>query len=172
MELNARKKNKENGFTLIELLLYISLASLILLAVSSVMVTTFEIRQKEHLIGEVEEQGALAAYTIENYLRGARSIISPIQNYSQNHFQIDRTVAQGNSSVQIFEKEGVLFVQEGAETPQVLTTSPVQVTEVEFKNISLPNTKGLIEYHFTLTASDASGRAEYHKSFTGGAAVR
>ena len=65
------------GFTLIELLLYVSLAAIMLLAVSVILSILLQTRVKNQTIAVVEQEGRAAIQAMTQSIRNAQSINSP-----------------------------------------------------------------------------------------------
>jgi type II secretory pathway pseudopilin PulG len=161
----------KKGFTLIELLLYVSLSGIILFTASGILTTLFEVRQKDRVIQEVEEQGILVSYTIDSYIKNAQTVTLPVQYFKSDHLNLYRYTETTSGSVDLYVKDGQIVVKEGSGNPTSLTSKQVVVSDLSFHNTGVPNTRGFINYTFTVLSQDVSGRIAYKKVFSGGAAV-
>jgi type II secretory pathway pseudopilin PulG len=161
----------KKGFTLIELLLYVSLSGIILFTASGILTTLFEVRQKDRVIQEVEEQGILVAYTIDTYIKNTQSILAPVQYTTSDRLNLYQYNENTSGSVSVYIQDGQLLTQEGAGNPVSLTSKQVVVSDLSFHSTGVPNTRGFISYTFTVLSQDVSGRISYKKVFSGGAAV-
>jgi len=72
----------KKGFSLVELLLYISIASILLLAISVFFSFLLRARIKNQVIAEVEQQGLSVMHLMTQTTRNAEAIILPVQSVS------------------------------------------------------------------------------------------
>lgn len=164
---------KQSGFTLIELLLYVVVAAVILSAISLFIALVLEARVHNQVITEVEEQGRQAVQVVAQTLRNAESISDP--PVGSVGISLAARLSDGANSPTVFTvNNGVLFVKEGARATIPLTNSRVIVTNLTFRNLSLPNTPGTVRFQFTLTHVNPDGRMEYNYAqiFRGSATIR
>lgn len=163
----------KKGFTLIELLLYVSIAALLLLAISAFSATLLSARVKNQTIAEVEQQGAQALAMITQTVRNADSITSP--GITAGATSLVLAVTPAASSPTVFDvSAGALRIKQGAGATMPLTNSRVVASNPIFSNMSRINTPGTVRIQFTLAAVNNSGRNEYSftKTFTGSATLR
>lgn len=164
---------RSRGFTLIELLLYISLTSIMVATISTFVFLTLQVRVKNQVILEVEQQGQQAMQRITQVIRNASSISSPAQGASGTSTTL--TVLPAANSPTVFDLQtGALRITQGAGSPVVLTNARVTVSGLTFTNTSRSATSRDLRIVFTLSAVNASGRNEYDfsKTFTSTAHVR
>ena len=169
----TRNPHATKGFTLIELLLYISIVSIILLAISTFLSTLLESRVKNQTIAEVEGQGAQVMQLITQTLRNAATINSPSIGASSSTLSLD-TYTGANNPTTLDISGGVIRIKESASAVVSLTNSRVTASALLFQNLSRAGTPGTIRISFTLTQVNPSGRNEYNfsKTFTGSATLR
>ena len=163
----------KKGFTLIELLLYVSIASIILLATSVFLSTLLESRIKNQTIAEVEQQGLQVMQLITQTVRNAEAITAPTVGTSASSVTLDVITVASDPTV--FDlSSGVLRITEGAGSAVALTNSRVTVSALTFQNLSRTSTPGTIRIQFTITHVNPSGRNEYNfsKTFIGSATLR
>ena len=159
--------NKHGGFTLIELLLYIILAVIVLTAVSALFFLLLQTQAKNQTIAEVEQQGMQIMQIITQKIRNAAIINTPIQGTSSISLSIEA------APIIFDESNGILRITEnGITTP--LTSSRLIVSNLNFYNLSLTATPGIIRISFTLTRANPEGKNEfeYSKTFYGSASLR
>jgi len=171
--MKSDKNIKRKAFTLIELLLYIGLAGFILLATSVFYFETLRSRVKNQTITEVEQQGTMAMETITQAIRNSDSVTAPVVATSGSSLTITSTVPAQNPTV-INVTSGSIKIAEGATAAVELTTPKVTVSSLNFQNLSMSLTPGIIKVSFTVTYINNSGRNEYDfsKTFTGAASLR
>lgn len=165
-------KNRR-GFTLIELLLYVSITGLLLLSVTIFFSLLFQVRIKNQVIAEVEQQGMQVMQIMTQTIRNAENITAPTQGGSDASLSID--VLTSSSDPTVFALSGgVLQITEGTATPISLTNSRVTVSDLTFQNLSRTSTPGTVRITLTITAVNPSGRNEYNftKTFVGSATLR
>lgn len=161
---------QQKGYTLIELLLYIVIIGSLLVPLTYFFGMTTEARVKAQSITEVQDQGVAAMDYITQTIRNATSITAPAAAASSNSLTI--VVPTASLSPTVFSLNGTtLQVKEGSATNVALTSSDVQVSGLTFKNLSRAGTSGIIQVSFTVTRTNAGGRAEfdYQKTFVSSA---
>ncbi len=161
------------GFTLIELLLYVSIASILLLATSAFLFALLESRTKNQTIAEVDQQGIHVIQLITQAARNAETITAPTVGTSASSLTLDVITAASDPTV-IDLSSGVIRITEGAGSAVELTNSRVTASGLTFQNLSRASTPGTIQIQFTLTYVNPSGRNEYDftKTFISSATLR
>lgn len=155
------KKAKNTGFTLIEMLIYISLASLVLLAIAGFFQISLSSRVKSKTIAEVEQQGIQILNLINQYAINATAINSPGVGSSGNSLSLQMPDAGSNPTVFSFGS-GDLLVTEGVSPSVTLNSSNVEVNSVKFENLSQANTPGLIRVEISLSHVNNSNQPEFY----------
>lgn len=171
MEKTILKNPK--GFTLIELLLYVSITSLLLMAVSFFLATLLEARIKNQTIAEVEQQGLQVVQQMTQAVRNASAINAPAQGANGALLSLGSYIS-GSNPVVFDLSSGVLRIKEGANGEIPLTNSRVIISDVVFSNLSRTGTPGSIQIKFTLTHVNTENRNTYNfsKTFTASASLR
>ncbi len=161
------------GFTLIELLLYVGIASIMLLVISTFLSTLLESRVKNQTIAEVEQQGVQVMQMITQTLRNADTINSPTAGVSAASLSVNTYTSINNPTV--FDLSGgVIRIKEGTGAVVSLTNTRVTASALNFQNLSRTSTPGTMRISFTLAQVNPSGRNEYNftKTFIGSATLR
>lgn len=161
------------GFTLVELLLYIALTTIMVGTTSVFLFLTLQVRIKNQIINEVEQQGQQAMQRITQVVRNAVTLTSPSIGASGSSVTLTVT-PPGNSSTVFDLSAGVLRIAEGAGSPVALTNARVTASALTFTNTSRSAASEDLRVQFTLTSVNSSGRNEYDftKTFTTTAHVR
>jgi prepilin-type N-terminal cleavage/methylation domain-containing protein len=161
------------GFTLLEVLLYVSIFGILILSISGFFSLIINSRSKGQVIMEVQNQGGYLVNFITQKIRNAEGVNSP--TIGSNNTSLSLDVVDISDDPTIFNISGdVLYVAEGAGSPVNLTNSRVLISSVNFNNVSLANSPGLISFQFTLSHINPEGRQEYEysKTFYGSASLR
>lgn len=164
--------NKKSGFTLIELLLYIAISAMILLATSIILSMLLESRVKNQTIAEVEQQGIQIMQIITQTIRNSSVINSPAIGTSAPSLSLNTSLASTTPTV--FDLSGgVVRIKEGINNVISLSNTKINISNLNFVNLSRAGTPGVIRISFTISAINLSNRNEYSftKSFTGAAAL-
>jgi prepilin-type N-terminal cleavage/methylation domain-containing protein len=163
----------KKGFTLIEMLLYISILSIIVLALSSFMFMTYSSRIKSTVISEVEQQGSQTMNIIAQNIRNASGITGPIAATSATSLTLTEYIGSLSPTV-IAQSGNKIQITEGTNPAIDLTSNRVIVSNLSFSNLSRPNTPGVIQVKFNLTHINPDNRGEYSysKDFTTTASLR
>ena len=163
----------KKGFTLIELVIYIAIAAAILLAIGSFWTSIVNSRIKNQVIIETEQQGSQVMQQITQTIRNAEDINSPTQGNSASILSLG--VSDPAEDPTIFDLvDGVIRITKGSNDPVDLTSSAVEVTSLNFSNLSNDDTPGTIRVEFSLEYLSDSDRAEYDwsQTFYGSASLR
>lgn len=173
MQLFNMFPKKLQGFTLIELLLSLSIAAVILLAVSVFLSLLLQARIKSQAIAEVEEQGTHILSRVTQAVRNAQAIISPAPGGSSSALTLD--MMQASQDPTVFNTSGgVILMNEAGSSFIPLVNSRISVSSAAFQNLSRPGTPGTIRIKLILSHVNPEGRNEYSytKTFYGSASVR
>ncbi|MBT4277762.1 hypothetical protein HOD96_03410 [Candidatus Falkowbacteria bacterium] len=165
--------SNSNAFTLIELILYIGIASILLVTISSFLFILLESRVKNQTIAEVEQQGIQAMQIITQTIRDAEGVNSPTQGTSGSTLSLD-VITAGNDPTVFDLSSNTLQITEGSGGAVSITNSRIIVSDLTFRNLSYSNAQGAIKIEFTLTHINPEGRQEYgySKTFYGSASIR
>ncbi len=175
MEKQQLISNKltSRGFTLLELLLYVSLATLLLLATALFLSLLLESRVKNQTIAEVEQQGVRVMQTITQTLRNASVLNTPTRGISTSSLSLDTITSANNPTV--FSVVGsTIFLTKGSANAVPLTNSRVGISGLIFSNLSRLGTPSVMHVQFTLSAINTTGINEYDysRTFYGDASLR
>jgi prepilin-type N-terminal cleavage/methylation domain-containing protein len=166
---------KQAGFTLIELLLYVSIVGTLLMSVTLFFVTTTNSLVKNQTVSEVDQQGQYAMELITQTIRNANSITLPTAG-SAASASLTLVVPTGSLSPTVFNLDGsnALQIKEGTAAELPLTNSKVQISNLQFTNLTRSSTPGIVQVSFTVSRVNSTGKSEYsyQKTFTSSAALR
>jgi len=140
---------KNKGFTLIELLLYISLSSIIIFITAMFLMTLLEVRVKNQTIATVDQEGNQAMSIMTQSLRNATAINSPAVAGQGSTLSLTTGVA-GKDPTIFTLSSGVITMQEGASAAVPLTSNLVVISNLNFRNLSRPDTPGNVDITFTV----------------------
>lgn len=162
------------GFTLVEMVLYVSLFSIILLAVSTFLTDLLSSRVRSQSITEVNQQGLQTMSLITQTIRNGRSIQVPAIGTSSSTLSI--TTATPILNPTVFNlATGTIRIKEGSNSAISLTNSRISVSNLLFENVSSSSsTEKIIRVSFRVDYRNLSGKSEYSytKNFTGSATLR
>jgi type II secretory pathway pseudopilin PulG len=164
----------QKGFTLVEMVLYVSLCSIILLALSTFLSFLLGARVRSQAITEVNQQGFQVMYQITQTIRNGRSIQVPSIGSSASTLSVTTGVPLLNPTV-FSVSSSTFMIQEGGASAVPLTNARVQISALTFQNISsASSTDKIIRISFTINYINPQGREEYSftKTFNGSATLR
>lgn len=167
-----KNKEKQAGFTLIEVVLYIGLSAILLSSLGVLVNVSYQIRARQQVISEVEQQGTAAIQIISQIIRNASSITSPAAGTSATSITLE--VPGVIKTPTVFSlSETALQITEST-TSTSLTNSRVQASALLFKNLSAASTSGTVKFQFTLdhTNLNSTPQFTYSKVFYGSASLR
>lgn len=168
-----RNQRPHHGFTLIELLLYISISSVLLLALSLFLSMLLESRVKTQTLAEVDQQGVQVMQMIMQAVRNADTINAPTLGVGATSLSIN-TVTPALNPTTFDLSGGVIRVTEGLGSAVALTNARVVASDLTVTNLSRASTPGIVRVQFTLTYVNNTGRPEYDytKTFYASASLR
>jgi len=172
MHKNIKIKNKQ-GFTLVELMLYIVITTGIIFSFIAFLQTILEARVKNQTIAEVEQNGMQIIQIINQTVRNATAITTPLQGATGATLTL--TVPMGVNSPTIFDLlTGNLRIKEGTGANIALSSPRITVSGLSFQNVTRGGTPGSVKYQFTVTYVNPSGKNEYNftRTFYASASVR
>ena len=165
--------SNQKGFTLIETLLYISIAAVIMIAMSTLLTIALQSRVKNQTIAEVEQVGSRALNLITQTIRNSEGINLPTKGASATTLSVD--VLEPANDPTVFDLFGsTLQITEGVNSAVALSADNVAISSLVFKNFARANTSDLIQVQFTVAYKNPENRQEYDyaKTFTASASVR
>lgn len=160
---------KLKGFTLIEIVLYIGLASLVFLSISSLFSTLLQSNLKSRAISEAESNAVQIIQQITQTVRNATGINSPGTGSSAPALSV--SVPTGSLSPTVFDlSAGTIRMQEGVNPISNLSSNVVTVSALSFKNLS----GNSVQFSFIISRNNPEGRAElnYTQTYNGAATIR
>lgn len=169
----AHNSMNTKAFTLIELLLYVTISSLVILAITGFSWNLFLTRVRARTQQEVNQNLRLAADRISFEIRNATSINSvSASSISLNASESARTPTVIDLS------GGQIRLGQGSSgscpstSPCPLTSNLVNVSNLSFTNLSSNSASLHLRFSFTLFKNN--GRPEYHynQTYTGSAELR
>ena len=164
---------RQSGFTLLEVVLVMAVGSVVLLVVSQLMSLVLGSYAKQQRITEVEQQGSMVLHQILQTVRTSQEIQSPSTGAVASSLSLTMRDGGQNPTVYDVANQSVR-ITEGSASPVVLTSPRVQVSNLVFRNVSRPGTRGSIKVEFTIQPSSSGGQAEYtySKTMYGAASLR
>jgi prepilin-type N-terminal cleavage/methylation domain-containing protein len=163
----------QSGFTLLELLLYMAILVVILVAIVGLLRMLMEVRVKNRLTSEVQEQGQLIVYELNRAIKNGSSITTPTAGVSGATLTM---VMQDNtiSPTTVTLTGSQITMKQAAGAAVALNNTLVTPSSLSFTNLTRSGTFGTVSYSFILTAVNASGISEfsYSSTFYGGATLR
>jgi len=170
---NNKTLKLNRGTTLIEVLLYIVIASILLGVISAFTFVLLSSRVKNQTISEVNSQGVFISEMIERTIRSGEAVNTPLIGTSSETLSVD--VLNSSLDPTIFSlSSGVLYVKEGFASNIALSNSKVVISNLIFRNLSIPSTPGSVHFSFNISHVNNAGRNEfsYSKTFAGSASIR
>lgn len=149
---------KKNGFTLIEIILYIGIVSFLLISIIIFLSTSLSSRIKNQTIIEVENQGKHIISIINQEIREAREIISPLPGSGSNSLNL---ISNNGNNLIINLNNSKVTLTINTNEPISLNNNLVAVSDLSFFNYSQTDNTHLIQTTFTINKLSSSTRQEY-----------
>jgi competence protein ComGC len=146
----CHKNMQEKGFTLFETLIYISILIVLLTVFLNFI---WEISYGNIKIAEIEEvqqNGRIAMENITRAIQGSLSVNNPVVGVSDSILSLE--VSDKKLNPVVFDVvSGVLRVSRENDGPYDITNSLVVVQNIQFTNISYPNTPDTVRIEMTIS---------------------
>ncbi|MEK7620707.1 MAG: prepilin-type N-terminal cleavage/methylation domain-containing protein [Patescibacteria group bacterium] len=153
------------GFTLVELLVSLGLASILLLVILSIFLSSIRSQTTQRSVAEVEQQGAMVMELITQTLRNAQAITSPAVGASASSLTVD--VVDATEDPTVFDlSSNQIRITRGVGSPITLTSTLLTASAITFTNVSTTDSSGAVKIEFTLSHGD------YDETFYGTASLR
>lgn len=152
-----KTRPKFKGVTLIEVLLYIAIASSVLLSISMVFSTVISVRERGIAAANLDQEAQLIMIEINNSIRDADSIESPIDGEDSNSIDI---LTETGDSISYYLTDNDVYFEDGSGSDFVLNSSDAVVNSLSFQDMSVEDKPQVIRVEMTLSASNAGGRSE------------
>ena len=132
MKENTKQNNK--AFTLIEILLYISMVSIIVLAISSFFVLIQRVKVKNEVIATVNNEGQFVSSIIERTIRESTSVITPTSDTPTNVLSLpnsdgsrteEKINSDGNFEIANYDSDNNLLSKIPLTDNQISVSSPI-----------------------------------------------
>ena len=133
----------------------------------------YNLRIKNQVIAEGEEQGRVVMQILTQTIRNAVSITSPTTGNSGATLTL-QTNSSGTNPTIFSLSNGILSIQEGSGSAVALNSARAKISNLNFQNLTRASTDGIIRVSFTVTYTNANARSEQNfvKNFYDSAAVR
>ena len=151
------------GFTLIEFLIYIAIVSSILVLMSGFLWNIVFGNIKETAYQEVQQNGRFALTKISQEIKKATGIISPA-NPGDVSDSLTVLMADGSNTIFSVTGDKLRITQGSPSVSFYLTSDEVKIINLQFTNLSYPNTPGTVRTEMTIEYLNPSGRLDYHAS--------
>lgn len=148
------------GFTLIEFLLYIGMTATVIAVLGSFSFQTIWGKARLTSMDEVSQNVRFVLEKMSLAIRNAQAINSPAAGTFATALSLK--VLDLTKNPTIFDLSGgAVRISEGANPPEGLTSSEVEVANMKFSNISYTGTPGTIRIEMTVRFKNPSNRREF-----------
>jgi len=156
------KKDNKIGFTLVELIIYMGLFATVLLLITGFLWMIILGNIKEAAYQEVQQNSRFAMTKIEQEIKKAVGINSPIPGSSSNTL----ILRMADSSLTSFDISGGKLRMTKGINSYYLTTDQVIINNnsLQFTNNSYVNTPGIIQVKMEISHINPGNRREYQAS--------
>ena len=156
--------NSHTAFTLLELLIYMAMAAILLAIVGSVGVSVLSNKARLNTLEDIGSDGRFVSQRVIDLIDSADSVNFP--NYGSASSSISLAMAETTKNPTIISvQNNRLMIKEGASTAQALTIADVQVSSLNFTNMSVSPEPATIRSQITLS-SQSTGLSDYNLSRT------
>lgn len=168
-----KKLQKLRGFTLVEVMLYVVISTTILGVTIMFLQIILQSRIKNMVIQEVEGTGLMISEQINREILAASGVNSPA--FASNASNLNLAYDEAVDDPTLFDlSSGKIRITEGVASPIDLNSDRINVSNLNFYNLSNTDTGGIIRYEFTLEYNGIIDRNEYKyvKDFFGSQSLK
>ncbi|MFA6552958.1 MAG: prepilin-type N-terminal cleavage/methylation domain-containing protein [Patescibacteria group bacterium] len=159
--MNKEFIKRQDGMTLIELSIYIALVAAVLVMATSFAWNIINSRTKAFAVQEVEQNGRYIIEKFSQAVRQANDITAPVVSASGTDLTLVMKSAPVNPTILSLSGTRLMF-QQGAGASVALNSTAVDVTSLNFSNISSANGKSKqMRLQFTLETVNPGSRNEW-----------
>lgn len=134
--------NNKKGFTLVETVIYVGIIGMAIGAFVSFVLMISGLRNKFHVIEEVQANERAMQEIFRHYVRSAKAVISPGKASVDNRLDF---LAQDSSLVHTFFVAGGQLILAVGSTTLPLTSDEVVISGIRFSNLSATGSPDLIQ---------------------------
>ncbi len=150
--------------TLVETLVAIAIMSLLMLAVTSLLVSTSKSEKRNRVLTEVEYQASAIMYEITQSVRNASAINSPATGATSTSLSLEMSGLPSQDPTIFSTSSQAIIVSRGGGGDEVLSGNNVEITNLEFKNISATDTKGAVRISLSIRGTNPGNKPELEYS--------
>lgn len=169
------KKLQEKSFTLIEILIYIGLFLIVIAAVLAFALWLINTNTKSKAMRETLTNARKSMELIVREIKAASSVYTPTTTQTQLSLETPNYLPTGEDSsyVDIYLCGNSLCFKKDSQSPQIITSNDVSVTQLTFTEI-LTGSVVSFQINLTVNYNNPSGRPEYQAqtSLTSTASLR
>ncbi len=148
VNLYNKKNNKQKGATLLELLLYIGIITVVLSISGTLSMNVLFGKARAAAFEEVSANARISFHLITTKINNAGSIDITLGEASST---IELGMSNSLQDPTVFGVEdGMLWQREGVSEKVFLTTDNVEITDIEFQNVSFTETSYTIRVRMTI----------------------
>lgn len=162
-----KKKIKQKGFTLVEMLVYVSVLTVISVAIVSFLFWAIKTNAKSRTMAEVSDNARRAMETMVYEIRQATGVYTPTSAFDANPGQLslETKINPRDNETKTYEDfylaDGKLYLKKEGISPEQITSDQVRVSNLIFKNIGSSGNLANIQINLQVEDNDSSGRPEF-----------
>lgn len=143
-----KKKIDKKAFTLIEVIVYVAIIGLLVVSFISFALAVSSLRSKNYVASEVNANLRVASEIIGKKIRGAQEVLAPAIGATSSQIFLD--MPGSDPDIKILQDQGRIYLVEVGIATSTLTSSSVNIKNLEFAHYSSGNNKSSI--NFTINA--------------------
>ncbi len=165
------KKNKNSGFSLMSTVVYIAIISSVMTSFVFFVLAISDTRNKNYAVQEVQSNARIILNFISQNIRLADDVITPSESNSSNSLELDMPDTGDNMIFSL--NNGVLEVTEGGEPPVAISSSRVNIMNLNFTNLAEINYKDNIKIDMDIKYNSFGSKSyAYRENYNTSVSVR
>lgn len=153
-------RHKQKGFTLVELLIYVAIVSTVVVGMIYMSIDLGKIWRKNYIGQESQANSRMVMAQISRLIRSATgvTVASSVFDTDPGRLVLTMSTASLNPTVISLDQDnGRVQVTQGAGAPVYITTNDVQVTNLQFRNLTSTSPRENIQVLLTVLSSQGGG---------------
>lgn len=143
---NATVSRSKNGFTLLELLIFLGIFSFTIIGIISVFLAVSRVGVRQAGALEVSRQSQFLLQTIQYYVEKS-ALVEMDENISSQNLRL-RMGRDADDPIYIYAQNGAMYLKQGQNPAQSLTSPRVNVTGVSFTRRTNPPGRDSVDISF------------------------
>jgi hypothetical protein len=145
--------NDRSGYTLVELLIFLAISAVVVVAFTGILVVTVQIQGRQSSAATVQQESTALLQQVQYYVQNAALVDIPVDTPTSTLVLRMSSSTQDPTTITLATSTGIVYIQEGSNAPQPLTSGRVAIANLTFVRHANPPAHDSVEVTFTANAT-------------------